>query len=273
MRWLGFALVALWLAGCVPARGEMGEQRIGAESAAFSAYQARMQDQGLLRTDWDPIDAPFSNAQLAENFHKVAFHAFPNDQMHIRKPLTRWQSPVRYAVLGSRQDQQEVAELMARIRALTGLDIARSSEGDANFAILLLDGQEQEATQRAFSDPAGRAFFDSFISAVHDCGAIASWTDEEPEITRAMVFLHGDLTGLYRTLCFHEEISQSFGLFSDDPTVRPSIFNDDEEFALLTRHDEYLLRILYDPRLRSGMTPREAMPVVRTIIEELRPGL
>ena len=78
--------------------------------------------------------------------------------------------------------------------------------------------------------------------------------------------------GLYRRLCFHEEISQSLGLFNDDPTVRPSIFNDDDEFALLTTHDEYLLRILYDPRLKAGMTADEAMPVVARIVEELRPG-
>jgi hypothetical protein len=48
--------------------------------------------------------------------------------------------------------------------------------------------------------------------------------------------------------------------------VRPSIFNDDGEFALLTEHDEHLLRILYDPRLKPGMTAEEAMPLVRRIV-------
>ncbi|HLS19336.1 MAG TPA: DUF2927 domain-containing protein [Paracoccaceae bacterium] len=231
-----------------------------------------MQDLGLLRTDWDPKDAPYSNDQLARNFHRIAFFAFPNDQLHIPKPLTRWEVPVRYAVVGDRNDRAEVAELMARIARLTGLDIAPSSEREANFVVLTLDEHDRQATGQVLHNAAGRAFFETFLSAIHDCGAIASWTDTEPEITRAMVYLHGDLTDLYRTLCFHEEISQSFGLFNDDPTVRPSIFNDDEEFALLTRHDEYLLRILYDPRLKTGMTSRQAMPVVRTIIEELRPG-
>ena len=58
----------------------------------------------------------------------------------------------------------------------------------------------------------------------------------------------------------------------DDAQARPSIINDDQEFALLTRHDEYLLRILYDPRLEYGMTAAEGMPVVRRIVEEIGPG-
>ena len=51
--------------------------------------------------------------------------------------------------------------------------------------------------------------------------------------------------------------------------ARPSIFNDDDEFALLTRHDELLLEMLYDPRLRPGMTAAEAMPIVRVMAAEL----
>ena len=77
---------------------------------------------------------------------------------------------------------------------------------------------------------------------------------------------------LMRSSCLQEELVQALGLGNDHSDVRPSIFNDDEEFALMTRHDEYLLRILYDPRLKSGMTAEEAMPIVREIIADLRPG-
>lgn len=237
----------------------------------FIAYQAEMQDRGFLRTDTDPQDVPYSNARLAEHFRRIAFFTFPNDEMHIPKPLTRWQGPVRYAVLGTDDDQEQVDELMERIARLTGLDILRAPEADANFVILLLDDRERRAARKAFPDRDSRAFFDRFVQAVFDCGAIADWSDDEPEITKALIYLHGDLQGLYRRLCFQEEISQSFGLFNDDPTVRPSIFNDDDEFALLTAHDEYLLRILYDPRLKVGMTEEEAMPIVHRIIGEMRP--
>ncbi|MFT7253735.1 MAG: hypothetical protein ACI81Q_001152, partial [Paracoccaceae bacterium] len=54
--------------------------------------------------------------------------------------------------------------------------------------------------------------------------------------------------------------------------ARPSIFNDDEEFALLTTHDELLLRILYDPRLSPGMQPDQARPILRVIAQGLVAG-
>ncbi|MEL6775220.1 MAG: DUF2927 domain-containing protein, partial [Pseudomonadota bacterium] len=69
----------------------------------------------------------------------------------------------------------------------------------------------------------------------------------------------------------HEEITQVLGLGNDHPEVRPSIFNDDEEFALLTEHDEWLVRLLYHDRLRPGMTEDEALPIVREVIGQLRP--
>ena len=62
------------------------------------------------------------------------------------------------------------------------------------------------------------------------------------------------------------------GLANDSPAARPSVFNDDEEFALLTRHDELLLRMLYDPRLRPGMTEAEARPIITDIATELTGG-
>jgi hypothetical protein len=36
---------------------------------------------------------------------------------------------------------------------------------------------------------------------------------------------------LLRLSCLHEEIAQGLGLPNDSPRARPSIFNDDEEFA------------------------------------------
>ena len=69
-----------------------------------------------------------------------------------------------------------------------------------------------------------------------------------------------------------EEVAQGLGLPNDSPTARPSIFNDDEEFALLTTQDELLLKMLYDPRLSPGMTPDEARPILREIADELVGG-
>jgi hypothetical protein len=61
-------------------------------------------------------------------------------------------------------------------------------------------------------------------------------------------------------------------LANDSPRARPSIFTDDEEFALLTDQDELMLRILYNPALRPGMTLDEARPIVETLARRLTGG-
>ncbi len=71
-----------------------------------------------------------------------------------------------------------------------------------------------------------------------------------------------------RKSCVHEEMAQAMGLTNDSPNARPSIFNDDEEFAFLTRHDEILLRMLYDPRLKAGMESYEVIPLLPAIARD-----
>ena len=77
---------------------------------------------------------------------------------------------------------------------------------------------------------------------------------------------------LLRMSCIHEELAQALGLPNDSNAARPSIFNDDEEFALLTRQDELMLRILYNPALRPGMTEQQARPIVQTLASRLTGG-
>jgi hypothetical protein len=88
-------------------------------------------------------------------------------------------------------------------------------------------------------------------------------------IGRALIIIRDEHPDLLRQSCIHEEIAQSLGLPNDSNAARPSIFNDDEEFGLLTTHDEFLLRILYDPRLTPDMDAATARPIVRTIAREL----
>jgi hypothetical protein len=104
------------------------------------------------------------------------------------------------------------------------------------------------------------------------CMMIAFSGDDAPYVyRRAVGIIRAEHPPLLRESCLHEEIAQGLGLANDSPAARPSIFNDDEEFALLTRHDELLLAILYDPRLQPGMDAATAQPIIRTIADELLP--
>ena len=89
---------------------------------------------------------------------------------------------------------------------------------------------------------------------------------------KAVAVVRAEHPPLLRQSCYHEELAQGLGLPNDSPKARPSIFNDDEEFAFLTTQDELLLRMLYDQRLHPGMTAAEGRPIVERIARELLAG-
>ncbi|MEL6792451.1 MAG: DUF2927 domain-containing protein, partial [Pseudomonadota bacterium] len=60
-------------------------------------------------------------------------------------------------------------------------------------------------------------------------------------------------------------------LANDANWIRPSLFNDTNEFALMTLHDEYLMQILYDDRLSPGMEVEDVEPLLDQIIADIRP--
>ena len=105
------------------------------------------------------------------------------------------------------------------------------------------------------------------------CAVAAYAAGDNPNVyTAAVAVIRSENPGLLRLSCIHEELAQGLGLANDSPAARPSIFNDDDEFALLTKHDELLLKMLYDKRLRPGMTAEQVNPITRIIARELTDG-
>jgi hypothetical protein len=103
------------------------------------------------------------------------------------------------------------------------------------------------------------------------CTAYAFSEPANPSIYSAVIVLiRAEHPPLTRMSCVHEEMAQAMGLPNDSPEARPSLFNDDLEFALLTEHDAILLRMLYDPRLRPGMTAAEVRPLLPAIVGDAR---
>jgi len=237
---------------------------------------------GKLRTETVATDAPYDATDLARNFARVALAREADatrpggDDNHTPSPVKRWHGPLRFQFLGSAvtpADRTEVARLMTRIAGLTGLDIAEAEAGQANFMILITEPEERDriAARLARANPRlARTFAFCREHRAVICVADDLFLPEDRNrIGAAMVVIGAETTDLLRRACLHEEIVQALGLANDHPDVRPSIFNDDGEFALLTQHDAHLLRILYDDRIRPGMTAREALPVVRRIAREL----
>ena len=263
---------------CVIGLGLLAACSLRPTEQDYVAYQVALRAMGDLRTERSPLDAPYDRQDLIRNFERIALRheadaSVPASEANWQpNGLMRWEGPLNYRLVGSAvtdEDRTEVRQLMRLVARLTGLEVTEADR-DLNFLILITTPPEREfyAEQLGQLNPALEATFDFWrrtSSVICVANNLFSGSDSN-RIVAGLVAIGSETTGLLRKACLHEEIVQALGLANDHPEVRPSIFNDDSEFALLTEHDEHLLRILYDRRLRPGMTADEAIPLVRRIV-------
>jgi hypothetical protein len=246
-----------------------------------------------MRRDTAPADAPFDAAQLAQNFERIALYDEYVDvggrfvRRETPSTLRRWDRPVRVDVMigdslapqAADQDRANVAEFAGRLAWLTGADVAMSTGGEVNFLVLILSQDEQEAfaDQAAMRMPGYEpAVFGAIRTTPVDtfCTAYAFAEPDDPSRYAAvLIVIKAEHPPFTRLSCVQEEMAQAMGLPNDYDGARPSLFNDSLEFALLTRHDEALLRMLYDPRLRPGMTAAEARPLLPAVAADAMQSL
>jgi hypothetical protein len=227
---------------------------------------------------------------LAENFIRVALYdeyrtgagAPVRDETASR--LRRWEAPVRIglrfgpSVSDKRRaaDTARVGSYLARLSSITGHPIGLD-DTNPNFIVAVVSEDERRALgpEIAAFIPALSAADVAGITAMPRntyCLVYAYSASGTSAYSRAFAVIRAEHPDLLRTSCFHEEIAQGLGLANDSRSARPSIFNDDEEFALLTAMDEQMLRILYDPKLSPGMTEAEARAIVESLAASLTDG-
>ncbi|WP_258294832.1 DUF2927 domain-containing protein [Pseudosulfitobacter koreensis] len=261
------------------------------ESAAKRSYLAQVQSaqlsQGLMRQDGGGPDTPFSADMLARNFNQIVFYneyGAGNVASGIPDRLRRWDGPVRMAVsFGQsvpasqrRQDRSDVASYAARLARASGHPIAMGNA--PNFMVFFVSEDErvqmltEEATRIPGITAASLAPLMNLGDDIYCAVAAYATGPDKYTYTAAVAVIRSENPDLMRLSCIHEELAQGLGLANDSPRARPSIFNDDDEFALLTDHDEMLLGMLYDDRLDIGMSLAEAEPLVRILAREKTDG-
>ena len=262
-----------------------------AESEALRSYYAEVQRdllaRGLLRTDGGGPDTPYTPEMLARNFEQIAFFDEYARGQGLRKStggagqLRRWTGPVRLSVeFGSTvpnsqrsMDEGDISAFVKRLAGLTDHPISMS-RNRANFHVLIMgkdDTAQLETRLRQLMPGAQNSTIRLFTNPPRDIHCLVAAFSENGNANsyrQAVALVRAEHPDLLRKSCYHEEIAQGLGLANDSPNARPSIFNDDDEFALLTTHDEALLSMLYDPRLSEGMTLEQARPVIYQLARE-----
>ena len=298
LRFLLVLLAAALVAACegyIPGPDAKAPPAVApsARSEALRDYYAGVQSdllaRGLLRTDGGGPDTPFTPEMLAANFERIAFYDEYARGAGLRRStgqaggLRRWDVPVRVGLeFGDTlpedlrtKDTAIVRNYVARLAQVTGHGITSTSPRRANFHVLVMgaDDRDQMINRvREIIPGASRTTLGLFRHTPREihCLVVAFSDDTNVNAYRtAIAMVRAEHPDLLRKSCYHEEIAQGLGLANDSPEARPSIFNDDDEFALLTSHDEALLRMLYDPRFSIGMSLEAARPTIKSLAREL----
>ena len=266
-----------------------------AASKALSEYYAGVQtsllSQGLLRTDGGGFDTPFARRQLVDNFVRIGvFNEFTLRQNQFVEKrsegrVQRWMKPISISLYFGdtvlpetrTKDLSFVSDYASRLARVTGQQISLT-RSKGNFLVAVLNTDELQGFSEDLQELVPgltKELADQITDMERPvyCAAYTfSHTSKPDAFHTAIAIIRAEHPDLMRRACYHEEIAQALGLSNDSPSARPSIFNDDNEFAYLTRHDELLLKILYDPRLPLGASPDEARPLVEELAAELLGG-
>jgi hypothetical protein len=217
----------------------------------------------------------FTDAEIVDGFFKVTFGA----EFHVAGGVDRirkFDSPVR-VFIDNRATPDRTAQVeaaMADIRnRIRNLDIARTDRRDeANMIVSLVNDRDLARMIRTIYgiDRARR------IQRSLEPQCLSGFRkDESSRILRSDVIITADVGDFVFYDCVYEELLQALGPINDDTTVPWTMFNDDVQMGFFGVYDQYMLNILYDPRIRPGMTRAEVeallpaeLPAVRAFVED-----
>jgi hypothetical protein len=195
--------------------------------------------------------------------------ALKNEYVQLTQPVHKWLVPIRVQLIYRAPQDPLYAQLinmhLQHLTMITGHDIALEDDPKkANIKVIL---SNQELWTTDIQQYMGKQSLTHVNNAV--CMASLS-LGKHDVINHAVVIIPVDQARMHRKLvsCIVEEITQVLGLPNDSDSVYPSIFNDHTPDDLLTGLDGLLLKLLYQPKLKAGMSEQQVRPIIRRIIAQ-----
>src|ERR1700681_2462501 len=211
----------------------------------------------------------FTDSEIAEGFFKTAFGA----EYHLAGRVDRirkYDAPVRVFADGNRPDRKgQLAKVGADLaQRVQHLDIAMAETSDgANVLVKLVRDRDLFRTISTFygSERARE------IKTSLDPQCLSGFRKNDRfEIEHSDVILTVDKGDFIFLDCAYEELLQSLGPINDTSTVPWTMFNDDVSMGYFDVYDQYIMNVLYDPRIKAGMTVAEVNAVLLEVLADVR---
>lgn len=220
---------------------------------------------------------PTEGAELAD-FRRLVYG--PGNPRPGQDHMAKWDGPVRAALVdaGSVAAQEAAQSFLRDLAGLTGLEVAEAPRRGANLLIFFADDPAVAAARHRglyahrITDPRG---FDSLLAARADSTCFGFLWGNWPAgrgIDFAVVFVRTDRGERTLQGCLVQQTAQVMGLRYDLDPSAVSIFADSGRYTDLTEGDRLMLQLLYDPRLKPGMSWAEAEPLARAALRDLKKG-
>ncbi|MGJ5182030.1 DUF2927 domain-containing protein [Bradyrhizobium oligotrophicum] len=211
----------------------------------------------------------FSDAEITDGFFKTAFGA----EYHLAGRVDRirkYSAPVRVFADGRRADRKaQLAKVVGDIAArIQHLDIAMTeSNDDANVRVKLVRDRDLYHTiSQSYGSERARE-----IKTSLDPQCLSGFRKNEAfEIEHSDVILTVDNGDFVFLDCAYEELLQSLGPINDTASVPWTMFNDNVSMGYFDVYDQYILNMLYDPRVKAGMTLAEVKAVLPDVLTDVR---
>jgi hypothetical protein len=212
----------------------------------------------------------FTDSEIIDGFFKTAFGA----EFHMAGRVDRirkYDGPVRvFAAGANRPDRKaQLANVVADIgRRIAHLDISMAATiDDATIVVTLVRDRDLIPTvQRFYGEQRAREIRSSL-----DPQCLSGFRkNERSEIEHSDVILTVDKGDFVFLDCAYEELLQSLGPINDTDSVPWTMFNDKVSMGFFDIYDQYLLNILYDPRIKAGMTVEDVKAVLPDVLADVR---
>jgi Protein of unknown function (DUF2927) len=211
----------------------------------------------------------FTDGEIADGFLKTAFGA----EYHLAGRVDRirkYVMPVRVFANGNRPDRRaQLAKVIADIgQRVQHLDIAMANSfDDANVVVKLVRDRDLDRTITSFY---GRERANEIRTSLDPQCLSGFRKNDKYEIEHSDVILTVDNGDFVFLDCAYEELLQSLGPINDTSSVPWTMFNDNVSMGFFDVYDQYILNILYDPRIRPGMTVEEVKAALPEVLVDVR---
>jgi Protein of unknown function (DUF2927) len=212
----------------------------------------------------------FTDAQLIEGFLKTSFGAEFQLAGRVDR-IRKYVNPVRVFIEGSQRAdrRKQLSDVVADIgRRIAHLDIAMTVDRDsANVVVTMV-------RERNFQNTLVSMYGDERASEIRkslDPECLSGFTKNERfEIEHSEVIIAVDTSDFTFLDCAYEELLQSLGPINDTNTVPWTMFNDNVQMGFFDVFDQHLLNILYDPRVKAGMSIEETKALLPDVLATAR---